>query len=340
MLDRQRVTTLGITTLAAATLVAAVWLKPWKAPDNTQGCILPERHHSVDVVFAIDTTGSMGGLLDSAKHAVWGIATHIRQIDPTADLRVGLVAYRDIGDDYVTKDFPLTSDMDAVYAQLSSYVAAGGGDTPEDVDAALYDAVHKMAWRPEASKLMFVVGDAPPATRGDVPAYDISAREAAELGIRINAIRCGDAEDTAQAWKRIATLGRGEFSSIAEDGGVQVVETPFDAKIAEVSARIDHTAVIYGDGTVHAAYEAKIGAAAAAPAPEAAARATYYSIDKKPRADADVLDSLAKGDVEVDHDKLPADLAPMTKQELSKEVTRRAAVRALAAGTCPNQWHS
>ena len=45
------------------------------------------------------------------------------------------------------KDFALTDDLDAMFAELSSYHAAGGGDVPENVDAALYDAVHKMKWR-------------------------------------------------------------------------------------------------------------------------------------------------------------------------------------------------
>src|SRR3954466_4460189 len=144
MILRQRITTYGITTTAIAAIGLAVWLKPWKTQDITVETPVeaPSSAHRVDVVFALDTTGSMGGMLDGAKRTVWSIATHIKQTDPNADLHVGLVAYRDLGDDYVTKDFALSGDMDAVFAELSSYVAAGGGDVPEDVDAALYDAVH------------------------------------------------------------------------------------------------------------------------------------------------------------------------------------------------------
>ena len=63
-----------------------------------------------------------------------------------------------------------------MFAELSSYHAGGGGDTPEDVDAALYDAVHKMQWRDGAKKMIFLVGDAPPASRGEVP--DVRATRA------------------------------------------------------------------------------------------------------------------------------------------------------------------
>ena len=66
---------------------------------------------ALEMVFALDTTGSMGGLLDGAKRTVWSIASHIREVDKNADVHVGLVAYRDLGDVYVTKDFALTSNV-------------------------------------------------------------------------------------------------------------------------------------------------------------------------------------------------------------------------------------
>src|SRR5206468_1028882 len=88
-----------------------------------------------------------------------------------AELRIGLVAYRDVGDDYVTRDFALTGDLDAVFAELSGYQADGGGDTPEDVAAALDDTLHRMQWRGDARKLVFLVGDAPPADDGERAVY-------------------------------------------------------------------------------------------------------------------------------------------------------------------------
>lgn len=343
MLDRQRVTTVGITTVAAATVALAIWLKPWKTADITDNGPSPyptieqTTGHQVDVVFAIDTTGSMGGLIDSARRTVWAIATHIKQVDPQANVHVGLVAYRDTDDfkDYVTKDFALTDDLDGVYAELASYRAEAGGDVPEDVDAALYDGVYKMNWRDGATKLMFVVGDAPPATRGEVQAFDVTAREAAMRGIHLNAIRCGHDPDTQRAWQKIAALGNGSYSTIDEDGGVQTVPTPYDAKMAELSTKIDNTAVIYGDGRVHAEYKAKMAAAPKA-APAAADRATYYTKGggyAGGRAEGDVIGAYAHGKVDVgtlDPEKLPDDLAGLSKEQLSKELARRSADRAAA----------
>jgi hypothetical protein len=335
MIDRQRIATFGIATTAVATVALALWLKPWASGSLTTPKPQPIADgHRIDVVFAVDTTGSMGGLLDGAKRTVWSIASHIREVDKNADVHVGLVAYKDLGDVYVTKDFPLTSDMDGVFAELSTYTAEGGGDVPEDVDAALDDAVHKMAWRDGAKKMIFLVGDAPPASRGEVPRFDVSARDAAGKGIMINTIRCGTASDTAEAWQQIASIGAGEFSSIQQNGGVQQIATPYDQKMAELSHTIDSTAVIYGDAATRGAYEGKMAVQAAAPAAVAADRADYYA--KAPakkgmsRAKEDVVGGVATGTVAVeslDKDMLPADMKNKSTDEIKAEISERAAKR-------------
>jgi hypothetical protein len=48
-------------------------------------------------------------------------------------VKIGLVAYRDRGDAYVTKKHGLTGDLDAVFENLNAFRADGGGDTPEHV---------------------------------------------------------------------------------------------------------------------------------------------------------------------------------------------------------------
>ncbi len=333
MLTRQRVITYGIPTLAAATVAFAFGVHPWRSSAQPSDPVhVAGDSHRVDVVFAVDTTGSMGGLLDGAKRTVWSIATHIRQVDPQADLHVGLVAYRDIGDDYVTKDFALTSDMDSVFAELSRYQADGGGDTPEDVAAALYDALHKMQWRDGAKKMVFLVGDAPPADRGDVPRFDVLASEAAQMQITLNTIRCGFDRETQVAWQQIASLGHGEFSTISQDGGVQQVATPYDQKLAELSATVDGTAVISGEDN-RRAYAGKMAAQAAAPAAAKADRAGYYATKGGNRDDNDVVGAAmgagsAAGIVEaLKPEALPADMRGMDKTQLKQEIEKRVAVR-------------
>jgi hypothetical protein len=338
MIDRQRIATFGIATTAVATIALALWMKPWASGSLTGPKPDPVADsHRIDVVFAVDTTGSMGGLLDGAKRTVWSIASHIREIDKNADVHVGLVAYKDLGDVYVTKDFALSSDMDAVFAELSTYTAEGGGDVPEDVDAALDDAVHKMAWRDGAKKMIFLVGDAPPASRGEVPRFEVSSRDAATKGIMINTIRCGTASDTATAWQQIASLGTGEFSTIEQNGGVQQIVTPYDQKMAELSHTIDSTAVIYGTAATRGAYDDKMAVQAAAPAAVAADRADYYA--KAPakkgmgRAKEDVVGGVATGSVAIeslDKDMLPTEMHGKSNDEIKADIAERAAKRETA----------
>ncbi|HUR99213.1 MAG TPA: VWA domain-containing protein, partial [Pyrinomonadaceae bacterium] len=91
-----------------------------------------DNRDTLEMVFVLDTTGSMGGLIDGAKQRIWGIINDVMQKPSKPRVRVGLVAYRDNGDEYVTKLLPITEDLDKVYTTLMDYRADGGGDTPEN----------------------------------------------------------------------------------------------------------------------------------------------------------------------------------------------------------------
>lgn len=335
---RQRVITYGIPSLAAATVALAFGLHPWRsAPSTTQDPqpVKVADKHRVDLVFAIDTTSSMSGLIDGAKRTVWAIASQVKQVDPNADLHVGLVAYRDLGqgDEYVTKDVPMSGDLDAIHVALTQFQAEGGGDAPEDVAAGLYDAVHKMEWRDDAKKLMFLVGDAAPADRGEVPRFDAIASEAWQKGITINAIRCGHDPETETAWRQIAILAHGQFSTINANGGVQQVATPYDRELAEASAAYDGTAVIEGADNQRA-YQMKMDANAAAPAATNADRAGWYGA-KGSRDDNDATGkAMAVGGEAaaglIAPSALPADMQGMDKAQVAKELDARVAKRKVA----------
>src|SRR5262249_18586804 len=100
----------------------------------------------VEVVFVLDTTGSMGGLIDAAKQKIWSISNQIAAGKPTPHVKIGLVAFRDRGDEYVTRVYDLTEDLDAVHSTLMGFKAQGGGDFPESVNEALHAAVTKIRW--------------------------------------------------------------------------------------------------------------------------------------------------------------------------------------------------
>ncbi|MBI3180404.1 MAG: VWA domain-containing protein, partial [Deltaproteobacteria bacterium] len=118
----------------------------------------------VDIAVVIDTTGSMQSQIDRLKKTLKAIHFQLTSLSMQPDIRFGLVAYRDRGDDYVTQPYDFTRDVSAFQRVLDKLDADGGGDTPEDLQAALDDALHKLSWREDALRLGFVVADAIPHT--------------------------------------------------------------------------------------------------------------------------------------------------------------------------------
>src|SRR5262249_277476 len=154
-----------------------------------------DKKPNVEVVFCLDTTGSMGGLIEGAKQKIWTISNQIVSGKPTPNLKVGLLAFRDRGDVYITKVTDLTDDLDAISPTIKTSKAEGGGDTPESVNQALNESVTRFKWSDdkETLRIIFLVGDAPPHMdyKDDVK-YPETCKLASEKGIIINTVQCGN----------------------------------------------------------------------------------------------------------------------------------------------------
>ena len=228
---------------------------------------------AVEVAFVLDTTGSMGPLIEGAKRKIWSIATAIVDANPEADIRMGLVAYRDIGDEYVTKKFELTTDIQDLYASLLELRAKGGGDWPESVNEALHVAVNKLAWSAgdDVRRIVFLVGDAPPhMDYAQDTKYPETLKVAKQKDILVNAVLAGNARDTERVWRDVAQRGGGRFIPIPQDGGeVVIIETPYDGEIIILQEKIGRTVLPYGPATLQKRTEDKMrqvtSVAAAAP---------------------------------------------------------------------------
>jgi hypothetical protein len=291
----------------------------------------PAQRPMVDVVFALDTTGSMGGLIAGAKQKIWSIANQILSGQPRPDVRIGLIGYRDLGDEYVTRRFALTEDIDDVYANLQGFRADGGGDTPEHVNRALHDAIHKMSWRRgnNVLRIVFVVGDSPPHDgRESLYTSQLSA-EATRQGIVLNTVRCGNNPDTAVAWQQIASNAGGMYTSIRQDGAMVAVTTPVDRRLAELNAKLSSTLIPYGSAGERAAAHrrAKVNAGmdGFAQAESARYRAASGRLDSK-----DLVTAIGKGaklDSIRDED-LPAPVAALPKPARQAYVDKIVAERA------------
>lgn len=274
----------------------------------------------VEVAFVLDTTGSMGGLIDGAKRKIWGIADEIRKANPSAEIRIGLVAYRDRGDAYVTEKTDLSTDIHEVYGKLLQFRAQGGGDWPESVNEALAVAVNGLSWTrtPETRRIVFLVGDAPPHMDyvQDV-AFTDTLKIAERRGIVVNAVQAGAAADTEVAWRAIAALGHGDYVAIPQSGNVKVIETPYDQQIQKLQLQLNLTVVPYGDRDQRGAVEDKLRLKAEA-APAAASDMASYEI--RPAAPAARSVVTGGGDLVADVQAGRADLADVDRDELPEDV--------------------
>lgn len=287
----------------------------------------------IDVVFVLDTTGSMSGLIQTAKEKIWSIATTMASAQQAPEIRIGLVAYRDRGDSYVTKVVDLSADLDSVYATLMDFEAGGGGDTPESVNKALYDAVHNMAWSQEEQtyQVIFLVGDAPPHMDYNEVRYPEIVASALEKGIVVNTIQCGDMPVTVAPWTQIASLSHGVFFQVEQAGGAVAFNTPFDEEIAELSARLDDTRLYYGTAKEKEKMQGKVAATDKMHAGlsfASRARRAEFNVSVGGRinflGDNELVAAVADGFVdlnELDEDALPEKLKAMAPAEQKAYVT-------------------
>lgn len=321
--------------LSLAIALASGSLRTFAAKETDSPKLAKAAKPRIEVCFVLDTTGSMGGLIEGAKQKIWSIANEMVSARPTPDLRIGLVGFRDRGDDYVTKTVDLTNDIDAVYAQLKTFQAGGGGDEPESVNEALDAAVHKMSWSSDKNllKIVFLVGDAPPhMDYAEGPKYQSVCEEAVKHNLIINSIQCGSAGTTAKFWKDIALLSEGSYVAIPQSGNMVAIDAPQDSELAELSRKLGSTVIAYGGEGKRREVAAKVAAAASAPAPVAADRLAYNSAAGVAiQGDSELLDGLSSGKFKLDSlkkDELPPDLQKLDQKDLKAEIEKKQKERA------------
>jgi hypothetical protein len=210
------------------------------APGEDASLVLPQPGGAVapiplDVMFLLDTTGSMGDEIDQLKTTIDGVAARIAALEAAPDVRFGMTVYRDEGDSYVTATHDFTGDVDAFRAALADVVADGGGDYPEALDEGLAGALAAPGWRDPAStvQLVFLVADAPPQVGRQVPvAYPQSVLDAVGRGIKIFPVASSESDDQAEAVFRQlaqATGARFVFLSYGAAGAATGSSTDIDA---------------------------------------------------------------------------------------------------------------
>lgn len=205
---------------------------------------------AVDLAIALDTSGSMEGLIDAARLKLWEIVNALALAEPTPRLRVALLTFgnsshnRERG--WVNVETGLTEDLDLVSQRLFELETRGG---TEYVGRLLQVALQDLTWTDSdgALKLLFVAGNEPADQDPEVD-YRMMNEEAHHRGMTINTIFCGSPRnDDAEAWREIARLTDGQFAAIDHRTGTVVVATPFDEELADLGRSLNETYVPLGE---------------------------------------------------------------------------------------------
>jgi uncharacterized protein YegL len=226
----------GLGLVAAALAAAPASAQPTQPPAK-----------KIDVVLCLDVSGSMNGLIDSAKLKLWDIVNDLAKVQPTPDLRVGLYRYGHTSYDpkrgWVRKEVDLTHDLDEIYQKLNALTINGG---TELVARVTRDAVEEQKWAADkdALKIIFVCGNEP-ATQDKQVSLDEVAQKAKERDIIINTIYCGPAQ-AGKDWEQFAHKAGGKFANIDQNRGTVAIATPHDQRLAELNAKLSTTYLAYG----------------------------------------------------------------------------------------------
>lgn len=176
--------------------------------------------NSIDIMFTIDATGSMGDEIDYLKSELKDI---IGRLDKRiTEKRVALTFYRDHGDEYLVRDYDFRTNINDVKAFLKQQEAQGGGDYEEAVEEALKVSMSQ-SWQPDAkAKLLFLLLDAPPHyTKDNVNIIKDQIKIAQEKGIKIIPIVASGADKNVEFLMRYFSIStNGTYVFLTDDSGI------------------------------------------------------------------------------------------------------------------------
>ena len=208
-------------------------------PQDTQGPT------SVDVLFLLDSTGSMSDEIERIKETLTSIAKRVRNLPGNPDLRMGMVSYRDRGDKYVNRLYDFDSDDRRFSRTVRGVQAHGGGDYSEALTEALHVAVTKPTWRHQSVKLIFLIADAPPQDYDNQLHYTTELARAQEQGIKIFAVASSGLDEQGEfIFRQFAQQTMGRFIFILYDHGPQrELTTPHEVGDDYTVERLDRLIV-------------------------------------------------------------------------------------------------
>ena len=175
-----------------------------------------KRYKKTDIMFILDTTGSMSDEMMFLQSEFGAIAKETG----TDNTRFSVNFYRDEGDDYVTKCFDFTDDISALQSKLNAETADGGGDLPEAVAEILDKSINESKWDDESVKLAFLIFDAPPHDKKE-QMLESAIEKASKKGIRLIPVVSSNSDrDTELFGRAIAIKTGGTYVFLTDDSGI------------------------------------------------------------------------------------------------------------------------
>ncbi len=176
----------------------------------------------LDLMLMIDTTGSMMDELEYLQKELEDVITRVKADNGNIPVRISVNYYRDTYDEYVIKGCEFTDDIDYILSDLAQQNADGGGDFPEAVHTAMDNAINEHDWSDNATKLMFLVLDAPPHEDEQiVDEVNDHIEEFAEEGVRIIPIASsGIDKSTEYLLRTMAFMTGGTYTFLTDDSGI------------------------------------------------------------------------------------------------------------------------
>ncbi|MFL5340296.1 MAG: vWA domain-containing protein [Gemmataceae bacterium] len=303
--------------LAAAVVLTAATAVPGRANPADQA-------PAIDVVLCLDVSGSMEGLVNSARIKMWDLVNGLAKVKPTPTLRVGLYSYGhttyDPNAGWVRKESDLTTDLDEVYKKLNNLTINGG---EEYVARVCRDALVQQKWAEgkNSLKLIFVCGNEPVDQDKQVHLKDV-ARLAKEKGVIINTIYCNWGHPDEEAgWKTFAADAAGQYALIEHNQKVVQIVTPQDKELVRLNEKLNGTFIAFAG---HANMEKKANQlaqdanAGAAGAPALASRVATKG-GALYRNEAWCIVSKAMVDKDFDISKVPEDQLPDELKKMKPE---------------------
>lgn len=174
----------------------------------------------IELMFVIDTTGSMGDEINYLKVEIDDVISEIQEKNPNTIIKLALLFYRDKGDEYVTRYFDFTQDIQKQKNNLSNQNANGGGDFEEAVYKALGEAVEKQWSSSSETRVLVHVADAP-SHDNEVKEWNKNVLKLTKKGIKVISVASsGIDKKTEYFFRSQSMITGGCYVYLTDDSGV------------------------------------------------------------------------------------------------------------------------